>query len=338
MEVKREWLDRYTETINARSLDAKEKARRRIPALMELGLSKGQTRELLISVVRAIVDPEVTVIEAVAGWFYNGLRERELGNLLNVKPDSGYVPESTERATRYFYEIYQDTGDLERLMLDLEGRIDYEVQRAAGQTTLNMGAADPAHPKFARVPTGAETCLFCIMLAGLGFHYSTYQKAGGGAKHGTELDHYHANCDCRIVPSFGGASVEGYDPKTYSDMFYQMVEDKARARAVREYGEDYTQEEFIEVSNAITNEYREAAAKAHKRHGNQSVSRYRASNAELSFNDFDDLKEYIYNATDLDDLERRLEAVRRLYNYDESIIGGTALERIVRTMEKVLGD
>ena len=337
MIVQREWLDAYTAILNERSMNAKKKARRRIEALLLLGLSVPQTRELLISLVLAIVEPYVSAVEQIALSFYNGLRRRETGGILEADPSSGYVPESTEKATRYFYEVYLDTGDVERLLTDLEGRIDYEVQRAAGQTTLNLGQADPRKPRYARVPTGNETCLFCIMLAGLGFHYSTYQKAGGGADHGTELDHYHANCDCRIVPSWEGSTVEGYDPKAYADMFYSMVDEKARERAEREYGDDYTEDELIEAQNEIISMFNRSAAKAHRENGQQGQSKYKAANGELSFSDFEDLKAYIYGATDLEDLNRRLDAVYRLYQYEPSIIEGKALWRITRTMEERLG-
>ena len=69
---------------------------------------------------------------------------------------------------------------------------------------------DPLKPKFARAPTGAETCKFCIMLASRGFIYLTEGTAG--------INHYHPDCDCRIVPGFDDdAGIEGYDP----DELYQ---------------------------------------------------------------------------------------------------------------------
>jgi hypothetical protein len=62
---------------------------------------------------------------------------------------------------------------------------------------------------FARVPTGAHTCAFCMMLASRGFVYYSKQSAG-------EMMQFHNDCDCHIVAGVDG--VEGYDPDAlYSD-------------------------------------------------------------------------------------------------------------------------
>src|SRR5699024_3331789 len=57
---------------------------------------------------------------------------------------------------------------------------------------------------YARVPTGSDTCAFCIMLASRGFVYSSSKAAG-------ELSKFHGDCDCAIVAE-DGVVPEGYDP------------------------------------------------------------------------------------------------------------------------------
>lgn len=63
--------------------------------------------------------------------------------------------------------------------------------------------------RYARVPSGRETCGFCFMLSSRGFVYRSEQTAGS-------TNAYHDNCDCVIVPGFEGVpwneQVEGYDP------------------------------------------------------------------------------------------------------------------------------
>ena len=73
---------------------------------------------------------------------------------------------------------------------------------------MENAARDPLSPRFARVPSGGETCKFCLMLAGRGFVYHSKKTAG-------EFGHYHDNCDCRIVASWDKDGVEGYDPMSY---------------------------------------------------------------------------------------------------------------------------
>lgn len=65
--------------------------------------------------------------------------------------------------------------------------------------------------RYARVPSGRETCGFCFMLSSRGFVYRSEQTAGS-------THAYHKNCDCVIVPGFKddddnlGPQIEGYDP------------------------------------------------------------------------------------------------------------------------------
>lgn len=66
--------------------------------------------------------------------------------------------------------------------------------------------------RYARVPTGPETCAFCMMLASRGFVYASEESAG-------QDEHFHSHCDCRIVPGFDGDVIEGYDSKVYLEMY-----------------------------------------------------------------------------------------------------------------------
>lgn len=83
----------------------------------------------------------------------------------------------------------------------------YYVSRSAFE---NMAAnCERNDLRYARVPSGLETCSFCFMLSSRGFVYHTAQTAGEGHP-------YHENCDCVIVPGFEGldwdSQVEGYSP------------------------------------------------------------------------------------------------------------------------------
>lgn len=64
--------------------------------------------------------------------------------------------------------------------------------------------------RFARVPNGPDSCDWCNMLASRGAVYTSAEAAG-------ELNHFHNNCHCVIVPSWGGSAIEGYEPDEYYD-------------------------------------------------------------------------------------------------------------------------
>ncbi|MBF9667172.1 EndoU domain-containing protein [Bifidobacterium dentium] len=91
------------------------------------------------------------------------------------------------------------------------------LMQTVGRLTMQRAVAnDPTKPRWARVPRGAKTCAFCLMLASRGFAYLSEDAAGRQMQ-------YHADCDCDIVPSWGSATLKDYDPDKYCEM-YQAAE------------------------------------------------------------------------------------------------------------------
>lgn len=76
---------------------------------------------------------------------------------------------------------------------------------------------------YARVPTGARTCTYCMMLASRGFAYHKESTAEAGD---------HRNCDCLIVPGRKGMdSIEGIDQQAQYDCWREMESLDAYAAA-----------------------------------------------------------------------------------------------------------
>lgn len=107
---------------------------------------------------------------------------------------------------------FLNEGDRERFKSEVSDLTHYYCKRAAYD---NMVAnCRGQRVKWARVPTGLETCAFCFMLASRGFAYLSEKSAAEG-RHG-----YHSNCDCVVVPGFEGpdgnprVKIDGYDPET----------------------------------------------------------------------------------------------------------------------------
>lgn len=70
-------------------------------------------------------------------------------------------------------------------------------------TVAQATRRDPARVRWARVPSGAKTCAFCLDRASMGFTYTSQASA---------LE-FHGGCDCVAVPSFEESpSLDGYDP------------------------------------------------------------------------------------------------------------------------------
>ena len=76
-----------------------------------------------------------------------------------------------------------------------------------------QGSAHASGVAWARVPTGATTCAFCVMAASRGAVYKTSGTAGADHK-------YHGDCDCQVVMVRDpGDYPEGYDPAAYYEVY-----------------------------------------------------------------------------------------------------------------------
>lgn len=96
------------------------------------------------------------------------------------------------------------------------------ILQAGRDTIVRSVAGDPAKARYARVPSGAETCAFCLMLASRGAVYESRESASkvaqgtGKRKSG---DKYHDLCDCTPTPMWSDSAYpDGYDP----DGLYQQ--------------------------------------------------------------------------------------------------------------------
>ena len=69
---------------------------------------------------------------------------------------------------------------------------------------------------WARVPAGAETCAFCLMLASRGGVYTSKRVA----IHGHSGKKYHGDCDCEpVLVRSPDDYPEGYDPEGLYDAY-----------------------------------------------------------------------------------------------------------------------
>ena len=127
-----------------------------------------------------------------------------------------------ERKVRYFAGSLAsgNAEEFDRSVSDLTG---YYVKRSAFENMVRNCERNGI--RYARVPSGTETCAFCFMLSSRGFVYRS--KASASRDHRTG-DGYHRNCDCIVVPGFGDlppdAQVEGYAPSEMYDRWRQCAD------------------------------------------------------------------------------------------------------------------
>lgn len=185
--------------------------------------------------------PEATV---------EGLRERAIDALLTA--DSTFGDRACELAAQAFEETCpgarpavladamgrEEAGRVARYQAgklrrdDRGGFVEQVAQAARGravrranETTARNAARNVSRGvRYARIPTGGETCPWCLMLASRGF---VYRSAGAAA-------HSHRGCDCICVAAAdvdadgrgegGEPAVEGYDRSPYLDAYARALE------------------------------------------------------------------------------------------------------------------
>lgn len=226
--IPRSLIDNLTDAINALS----EEAQARVMSVVErLDWSDiAEARKMVVQALRIELEASTQYAAQLSAEFYDLTRAESIGEAMGATALSGYNPDATEGAIRAGVQSIVDGKRLEVFYGFVRSRVDYEIKRAAGNSMFENGMRDPLKPRFARVPTGVETCAFCIMLASRGFVYHSFKTAGG-------LEHYHPSCDCRIVCGWdtypngtsrrlsASTEVEGYDVDALYDKYVQDLRD-----------------------------------------------------------------------------------------------------------------
>lgn len=158
--------------------------------------------------------------------FYNAVRKTEVGSEARLELSTATAPGWTDAEIDAALDaIWYENGEYdpqtgsyartERFSDELGRYISRMVNAASKGHMESYGKQDRRKPRYARVPSGSETCAWCISIAGLGFQFKTRESAS----------HSHAGCDCVIVPSWGGFGVAGYDPSAYSSRYNDALND-----------------------------------------------------------------------------------------------------------------
>lgn len=167
-------------------------------------------RRAVAAVMRGFVESGAAASSRLAAQFYRGMSLLQTGADADVDGSFAYDQTAADIALAGMYNQAGDDADkLARLVGE---RISYEINRAAKVSVWRNGQRDSREVRYARVPTGPETCAWCLMTAGLGFWFMTAEAAS----------HTHRGCDCQIVPAIGGiheVHINGYDSTVYRDMW-----------------------------------------------------------------------------------------------------------------------
>ena len=210
MQIPRSYIESYGRALN--ELDARTKqALMRELETVDYDADPAAVRSYVSLIMQRYCGASATVAARLAADFYDGLRARfGIDDGYKALVDPGFEPMATDGAVRAVTQALVE-GKPDEFKRKCIERAGYETRKAANTCVERNARRDPKKPRWARVPTGTETCRFCIMLASRGFVYHTEELAS----------HSHDHCDCRVIPSWDGkrAAVEGYDPDYYLDVY-----------------------------------------------------------------------------------------------------------------------
>lgn len=185
------------------------------------GATVAEKREAAKLIMEGFVQGYDDVAAEFAAQWYDDLAERNGARLQQAVTMTAYKPKFVDEVARYQAKKLVKGGDAAFAKACGEYARN-DAFRSLNETIIsNVGRDGGKGVRFARVPTGFETCTFCIMLASRGAVYHTRKSAG-------EFKHFHRHCDCKVVPGFeddpDAELVEGVRPEELRDLYVRFKE------------------------------------------------------------------------------------------------------------------
>lgn len=217
--LSRDAFDRYDRQVRNLADGAEDYTRRMLDAYMgqnpdaSVEQCREFAREVMAEAVRIYGDAAATA----AADYYDAAMEASGNGAPRALLSNAVDPVQVEKVARYQAGKLA-SGDVKGFVKECAAYVGDSAKRAANDTTLRNAQRDGRRGvRYARVPTGAETCTFCRMLASRGFVYKSDKSAG-------RLSHFHRNCDCRVVASTDADGLEGYDPDREYELWQRFEE------------------------------------------------------------------------------------------------------------------
>ena len=221
--ISRSNFDQYNQAVEALINEALQATSDQLRAWMLINpdASVAEIREFAKEVMDGMCQVYGEAASSLAAEWYD-IEASNAGKVLPVAiTETTYNPEQIDKVARY-QASKLIAGDIEGFIDRCAEYIENNTKRSLNNTIMANVSRDTGNGvRFARVPTGFETCAFCYMLASRGAVYHSRYTAG-------EQNHYHRRCDCKIVPGFeddpDAAIVEGYDPQGMRERMWAIEE------------------------------------------------------------------------------------------------------------------
>lgn len=193
-------------------------------------------RDLLVEAVPLLVAEYGDVAATVAAeWF-----EDVYGARATMATPIGR--EFVEQGVRFTAgHLFQENPAATLAALDV--KLDSWIKQP-GRDTVRLSAGRHGYG-WARVPTGAKTCSFCLVMASRGAVYSSRSGAGGDGHD------FHGDCDCQTIAVRDDTDYpDGYDPDELYDL-YSASRDAAGSGDIKDIAAAMRREFPDRVTDAV---------------------------------------------------------------------------------------
>lgn len=224
MLLSRAQLNAYNDAMNAFQGDAESYFRRLMDAYREERPDAGvaECREFCIVAMEEALGIYAPAAQELAAQMFDHVCEAEGIDARAELPAELYDRDMLVEAAHYNAGKLVD-GDWGGFV-DSESRLANFYVRRSAYEAMRQSCKD-GHVRWARVPTGRESCGYCFMLSSRGFDYVSEDTAKAGS---------HVGCDCIVVPGRQGRTeIEGYDP----DAMYKRWKECQEASGSSDYAD-----------------------------------------------------------------------------------------------------
>lgn len=218
MRMKAAELARYRAQLDGTASDARAYVLRRLKDEGD-GLDVAGMRELAIEVIEDATGVYGDRAQSTAADLFDEIMEAD-GVEATARLFDGLIDHGRTEGKVHYYARKLVEGDADGFAADASDLAAYYVHRSAWDNLVRN--CDLNRVMWARVPTGRETCTYCLMLASRGFAYHSRDTASHGK---------HQGCDCVVVPGNKGSTIEGYDPEALGKQWRAFEEIDADAEA-----------------------------------------------------------------------------------------------------------
>ena len=240
-------LNYYRDTLSEIASQASEYVR---DAIDQLGTGRGVTamREAAIEALQMSIGLHGEMAQAWAGQLFDEVCAAEgIGPFDFELADDIIDFAMLEEKVRYYAKSLVE-GNNGKFLDECSQLADFYARRCNYESMVRNCYRN--HVRYARVPTGTDTCDFCMMLASRGAVYYSQESAEEGS---------HLHCDCVTVCMGDSTTIEGYDPDALYDLWQSSITETANARAARK-GTNY-QIERMKIMDRYSNASKRAKAR-----------------------------------------------------------------------------